>query len=161
MHVWRSYCIWSYFYIIYPMSASQDEEPDSNNSSTAQERYLDSSKSFAEPEAAPLLAGSSSEFQRTRRHTNDSLRSAFRLQPEEVCDSPRDCSCISAGFMSSTANFDLKEYLGLWNSWNPLNSNHPAVLNSYWFRDFHSSKREFEKETESIIHRTNHFSSTL
>ena len=91
------------------MPTSQDEEPDSNNSSSSQERHLDSSKDFAEPETAPLLAGSSPEFQRTRRHTNDSLRSAFGLRAEEVCDSPSDCSSISPGFMSPTLNFKLKE----------------------------------------------------
>jgi nucleobase:cation symporter-1, NCS1 family len=73
------------------MPLSQHEEPDSNNiSSSSQERYLnspkscDNSKSFADHETAPLLDTSpSTEFQRARRHTNDSLRSAFGLDPDE------------------------------------------------------------------------------
>jgi NCS1 family nucleobase:cation symporter-1 len=63
----------------------QDEGPGSNNtSSSSQEGYIDSSKSFADSESAPLLSvAPSTEFQRTRRHTNDSLAIAFGLHSEE------------------------------------------------------------------------------
>ena len=67
------------------MFLSRYGEPDSNNSgSSSQERLVknsrsfDDPKTFADPEATPLLStGSSTKFQRTRRHTNESLRHAF------------------------------------------------------------------------------------
>ena len=73
------------------MPLSRHEEPDCNSiGSSSQERSINNSKSFSDPktltdpESTPLLsAGPSTEFQRTRRHTNDSLRSAFGLASEE------------------------------------------------------------------------------
>jgi hypothetical protein len=68
------------------MRTSQDEDPDSNNAgSSSQEQYLDSAKNTADdPETAPLLIGSSIQFQRTRRHTNDTLGSAFDLHTDDI-----------------------------------------------------------------------------
>ena len=68
------------------------EEPDSNSiGSSSQERHLarskisSDSKNHADPESAPLLsAGPSTEFQRRRRHTNNSLGSAFGLTSDEI-----------------------------------------------------------------------------
>ena len=68
------------------MRAFQDEESDSRViGSASQEQHLDSSKTVEDDsETFPLLTGSSTPIPRTRRHTNDTLGSAFDLQPDEI-----------------------------------------------------------------------------
>ena len=72
--------------MIYLMRASQDEEPGSNNAgSSSQVQYLESANNPADDlETAPLLSGSSIQFQRTRRHANNTLGSAFDLPTNDI-----------------------------------------------------------------------------